>query len=208
MNESWIKETMGLIEDLQIKKSFMESKLEGLRDEIEELDKKIAGGEALIQAYRSKHNVLPLPIEGIRPGYFGTKSYSEILIDIATISGGYIKVLDVAEILLKAGVSKDKRVIQSNVYAALRRMADHFIKVKAGEYRYTNGLPKRKTVRERTSSGVQAAIKELKDRDPQATKKAVLDFLLKTGFDFKGKKPANAVNIVWAKLGYSKEGTQ
>ena len=40
------------------------------------------------------------------------------------------------------------------------------------------------------------------------TKNEVLTYLVKSGFDFKGKRSANAVNITWAYLGYSQEGKQ
>jgi hypothetical protein len=57
-------------------------------------------------------------------------------------------------------------------------------------------------------SGIRQAVKELKDKNPQMTKKEVLNYVVKSGFDFKGKKPVNALNITWAYLGYSKEGKQ
>ncbi len=213
MNDSWVKETLDLIEELQQQKNKLEAHVEFTILEIEELQTQILGAQALIPLYRSKHNISAMPTQDIQLGYFSNKTYPEMLTEIATKSGGYFKVLDATEIMLQAGVSKDKRQIQANIYAVLRRMKDRFVKVKRGEYRYTNGSQKleskvSETKVARSKSGVQAAIKNLKDNNPQMTKKEVLNHLLEIGFDFKGKKPVSAVNIVWAKLGYSKEGKQ
>jgi len=76
--------------------------------------------------------------------------------------------------------------------------------MKPGEYRYLNHANKDNG----KPSGVRQAVKELKERNPQMTKKEVVNYLIKNGFDFKGKKPINAVNISWAYLGYSQEGKQ
>jgi len=213
MNESWITETMELIGDLEKQLIKIEGELSGLFQEKEELEQQIMTADNLIRLYRNKHKVLPTPLQDIHSGYFGNKTYPEMLREIATKSGGYFKVLDATEIMLQADVSKDKRAIQANIYAALHRLKDHFIKVKRGEYRYSNGVPKQKTRQEiqqssRSHSGVQVVVKNLKDKNPQMTKKEVLSRLLETGFDFKGKMPVSAVNIVWAKLGYHKEDKQ
>jgi hypothetical protein len=212
MSDTWIKETMELMEDLQNQHNEVEAKLSALLDEKEEIESQIIAAENLIRMYRNKHQALPISLQDIRIGHFGNKSYPEILKEIASQLGGYFKVMDVTEIMLQAGVSKDRRQIQANIYAVLRRMKDKFIRVEKGEYRYTNSSPKlsvkpigRPT---KSHSGIQAAIKNLKDKNPQMTKKEVLNYLLETGFDFKGKKPVNAVNIIWAKLGYHKEGKQ
>lgn len=212
MNESWIKETMELINDLEKRRNEIEGDLSSLMNEKDELEQQIIAAEYLIRLYRNKHKELAIPLDDVRPGYFGSKTYPEILIDIATKSNNFLKVADAVEIMLCANVGKDKRSIQANTYSALGRMKQHFSKIRNGEYRYTNGIQKtpmqRGTKFVRTKSGVQQAVKELKDRNPQMTNKEVLNHLLRTGFDFKGKKPSSAVNIVWAKLGYSKEGKQ
>jgi len=212
MNETWVKETMELIGDLEKEHNEVEAKLSSLLDEKEEIENQIIAAQNLVRMYRNKHQYLPLPLQDIKSGYFGNKSYSEMLREIASKLGGYFKVLDATEIMLQAGVSNDRRTIQANIYAVLRRDKEHFIRMKEGEYRYTNGSSK-PTIKSskrpsRSHSGIQQAIKELKDKNPQLTKKEVLNRLFESNFNFKGKKPVNAVNIVWAKLGYHKEGKQ
>lgn len=167
------------------------------------MDKKIEAGEVLLQAYRDKYGITSLPLVDIRPGHFGDKSYPEILTEIAQASGNYLKVSDAVELMLRANVSDNKRTIRANVYAALQRNRKRFIKISPGEYRYTNHVEKPSG-----PSGLRQVIKELKDKNPQMTKREVLNTLLRSGFDFKGKKPVNAVNITWAYLSYSKEGKQ
>jgi len=218
MSDMWIKETTELIDELQKRLNHLEGEIEELLSERDEVQGQIIAADNLIRLYREKHNVLPSSLQDISPGYFGNKSYPEILVDIAKKSNNYLKVLDATDIMLKAGVGKDKRQVQASTYAALSRMvqAGRFVRITKGEYRYTNGLqkPTQKLPaklgqkNKRSKSGVQQAVKELKDQNPQWTKKEVLNYLIQAGFDFKGKKPVNAVNIVWAKLGYSKEGKQ
>jgi len=212
MSDSWIRETMELVEELQGQLDKVEGKLSGLLNEREELERQIEATQNLIRLYRNKHQALPASIQDIRVGHFEDKSYPEMLKEIASKLGGYFKVLDATEIMLQAGVNNDRRTIQANIYAALRRDKKHFVKIKDGEYRYTNGPPGQdiKPGREpaKSRSGVQAAIKKLKDENPQLTKKEVLNRLIEANFDFKGRRPVNAVNIVWAKLGYHKEGKQ
>jgi hypothetical protein len=214
MDNNWIKETMELQDDLQKQHDKIEAELSGLLSEEEEIKSQMRAVDSLIRLYRDKHKNLPQPLQDVPHGYFGTKTYPEILVEIATKSNNYLKVLDAVETMVQAGVNKNRRAIQANTYAALGRLvqAGHFVRIQKGEYRYTNGFQKPKVIvhqrHTRIKSGVQQAVNELKDKNPQMTKKEVLNHLLRIGFDFKGKKPVNAVNIVWAKLGYSKEGKQ
>ena len=127
-----------------------------------------------------------------------------MLVEIAERVGGYLKVSEAVDFMLQSGVSDDRRTIQANIYSALRR-GNRFKKMKPGEYRFLNHIRKEDDGK---PSGVRQAVKEVKERNPQWTKREVLNHLLKTGFDFKGKKPANAVNITWAYLGYAEDGKQ
>ena len=142
MSDTWVKETLELIEELQRQKDKLESQVEFTILEIEELQKKITGAQALIPLYRNKHNIISVPTLEVKQGYFSNKSYPDMLTEIAIKLGGYFKVLDVVEIMHRAGVNEDKRQIQSNIYAVLNRKKENFIRVKEGEYRYTNGSPK------------------------------------------------------------------
>jgi hypothetical protein len=79
--------------------------------------------------------------------------------------------------------------------------------VAPGQYRFTNHIeyvdkPKHEV------SGLRQKVKELKDVHPQWTKQDVLNYLKSTNFDFKDKRPVNAVNMAWAYLGYFKENKQ
>lgn len=201
MEDSWLKETMELLRDLEEQRTTMEDKIEDLEVELVGLNDRIAAGHALMQTYIEKHNLEPLPLDDIDLHYLTTMSYPDMLIEIAKIRQGYLKVTDAVEILLRANVSRDKRAIQANVYSALRRLKQKFAKIAPGEYRYINHVKKEDS----KPSGVRQAVKELKERNPTMTKNDVLNHLIRTSFDFKGKQPKRAVHMAWISLGYTKE---
>lgn len=202
--DAWMKETTELLEEWQRRKSVAEDRIAELEDELMGLEDNIASGYALMRAYIDKHRITLTTTEEVHPGYFADKSYPDILTELAQQNQGYLKVTDAVEIMLKAHVATDRRAIQANTYSALRRMKKQFAKISPGEYRYINHVRKG----DGKPSGLRQVVKELKEKNPQMTKKEVLNYLLKTDFDFRGKKPMNALNITWAYLGYSKEGKQ
>lgn len=203
MDNSWVKETMELLEDWENQRQSLQNKVEQLQNELMDLENSIVTGHALIRAYMEKHNVSPTPLRTGHRDFFENKSYPEALIAWAKLNQGYLKVADITDAMFAAGFSLDRRAIQANIYSALRRMKDRFKKIYRGEYRYLNH-----TNRDEKPSGLRQAVKTLREANPQMTKKEVLNHLIKNGFDFKGKKRANALNITWAYLGYSKEGKQ
>lgn len=204
MKDLWIKETMELLEGCERQKTNVEDRIEALEEELDGLDDILTAGSALIRAYMEKHNYAPPSLQGTDLRNLANMSYPEMLIEIARKRQGYLKVSDAVDILLEANISRDKRLIQANIYSALRRMSKRFIKISPGEYRYTNHEAKG----DGKPSGIRQAVKKLKEKNPQMTKKDVLDYLIKGGFDFKGKKPTNAVNITWAYLGYANQEKQ
>jgi hypothetical protein len=203
MEDLWLKETMELLGDLQNQRTALDDKIEQLHEELFELDDRIAAGHSLVRAYIEKHNLAPLPLD-INPGYLASMSYPDMLVEIAKAREGYLKVTDAVEILLKANVGRDKRSIQANVYSALRREKQKFVRIAPGQYRYSNHAKKGKT----KPSGVRQAVRELKEKNPQMTKGDILNHLIQTGFDFKGKQPKRAVHMAWVSLGYPKEEKQ
>lgn len=214
MNNSWLEETLEIIRDWEKEHDNLNMKIDELTEKIEELEyeqneieEKIMTAQALIQAYKEKYNISFIQnLANVPVNSWANKSYPEILIEIAQRSGGYLKVNNAVEFILQSGFSNDKRAIQANVYSTLGRMvqSNRFKKMRPGEYRFLNGTKKS----DGKPSGIRQAVKELKDKNPQMTKNEVLNHLIKSGFDFKGKRPANAVNITWAYLGYSQEGKQ
>lgn len=203
MEDLWLKETMELLNDLQNQRTALDDKIEQLHEELFELDDRIAAAHSLVQAYIEKHNLAPLPLD-INPGYLASMSYPDMLVEIAKAREGYLKVADAVEILLRANVGRDKRSIQANVYSALHREKQKFVRIAPGQYRYANHAKKGKT----KPSGVRQAVKELKEKNPQMTKGDILNHLIQTGFDFKGKQPKRAVHMAWISLGYPKEDKQ
>jgi hypothetical protein len=205
MDNTWIKETTELLDDLQKKKVSLEEKINELLEELDELERKIAASHALIRAYMEKHNIDPQSLGDVAISYLSNMSYPEMLVEIAQKRQGYLKVADAVELLLRANVNSDRRAIQANIYSALRRLGKRFIKMAPGEYRYTNHIPKQ---RDTKPSGVRQAVKELKEKNPQSTKEDILSMLLRDNFDFHGRNPKKAVHMAWISLGYAKKEKQ
>jgi len=207
VSEQWINETMELLSEWERRRDDLRNKIEELQYEYNELEKSIISGHELVSAYKQKHNITSVIARDLKITNLTNMSYPEMLKAIAKERQGYLNVPEATDILLKANVGRDRTSIQANIYSALNRLvkSKEFAKRAPGQYWYTgNGQDKN----EARPSGIRQAVKELKDRNPQMTKRDVLNHLLRTGFDFKGKKPMNAINMSWAYLGYSKEGKQ
>jgi len=205
MSEQWVKETMELIEDGERRRDFIRQKRMELEEEESNLDKSITAWHELLAAYLEKHNILMQTTRDIKANNLANKSYPDMLITIAQERQGILSIAEAVDILFKANVGKDKKSIRNNIYSALHREKKHFARIALGQYRYINHRQEKGSSK---SSGLRNAIKELKERNPTMTKQAVLKHLINTGFDFRGKRPTQAVNITWAFLGYSKEGKQ
>jgi len=197
MSNSWIDETMELLDDLQKRKAATEEKVDELLQELDELDQRIAASHALVRAYMEKHNIDPRSLGDVSIAHLSNMSYPEMLIEIAQKRRGYLKVADAVDVLLRANVSSDRRLIQANIYSALRRLGKRFMKMAPGEYRYTNHIPKQ---RDTKPSGIRQAVKELKGKNPRWTKEDILNMLLRDNFDFHGRNPKKAVHMAWISL--------
>jgi len=205
MTEEWIKETNELIEDWEAQKRILHDKYDQIENELINLEQRIINAHELISAYMNKHNIMSTTPENIKQGSLANKSYPQMLIEIAKQSNGILNVADTTDILLKANIGTDKHQIQHNICGALARSREHFVKIKRGQYRFTNHVQSKKR---KERSGLRQAIIELKRKNPQMTSKEVLNYLVTSGFDFRGRKPTSAVNLTWGYLGYSKEGKQ
>ncbi len=138
------------------------------------------------------------------------RSQKEILRLIASRNHGLLIANQAVKLMREAGVFGNPDNASSAVYSVLKR-AKEFERVGQGVYKLrdwtdTAMVPPTKVKRTRTVSGVRQAVKELKEKYPEMTKEEVLNTLTKNGFDLKGEKPANAVNLAWASLGYSNKG--
>jgi len=202
MDNSWIKETTDLLEEWERQKEELRNQMHQIENELIDLEHSIIAGHDLIEAYRKKHGVPPITISDFNARLLAKKSYSGMLLEIAQKRQGYLKASDAVELLYEAGVSKDKKAIQANVYSALGR-SDKFEKIVPGEYRIGSKISKSSQ-----PSGVREAVKSLVAQNPKITKGEVLNQLIHSDFDFKGKKPQNAVNITWAYLFHDRDGEQ
>lgn len=216
MGTEFIKDMRELIAGWEAQHQVVQEKCNQLQDELDDLERKIQFGNESILEYMNLHNIEPTVATDYKFENLSNKSYPEMLKVIARKSNGFLKMSDAVEILYREKVGFDKNKIRHNVGNTLTRMCDQFTRIGRGQYQYTNGFQKEDKKRQkqatkrrnRRNSGVQKVVKELKEKNPQMTFKEVLNHLLETGYDFKGSKPFNAVNIVWSKLGYPREGKQ
>jgi len=139
------------------------------------------------------------------------RSQKEILRLIASRNHGLLVANQAVKLMREAGVFGNPDNASSAVYSVLKRATKEFGRVGQGVYKLLDAsnkstAPATKVKRNRAMSGIRQAVKELKENHPEMTRQEVLDTLIKNGFDFKGKKPANAVNLAWTSLGYSSKG--
>ncbi len=209
MNKEWIKETNELLEDWEAQRQALRDKYDQLAIELIDLDQLIQAGHEMISAYMKKHASEPTTPSNINLESLANKSYPQMLIEIAKQSNGILNVSDTVDILLKANIGNEKQ-IRHNIDTALSRSRNHFARIGRGQYRFTNNIQSKKKEEEKTKerSGLREAIIDLKEKNPQMTSKEVLNYLILSGFDFKGRRPASAVNLTWGYLGYAKEGKQ
>ncbi len=212
MVDEFLKVATRRIETYENNLRVLQDKYKQLGNEIPRMETKIELMHEMIREYMDAYNITSITPTNFKLGSFANKSYPQMLIEIAKNSNGILQVSDAVDILLKENVGNDKKVVQRNVYSAMSRLKDHFVRIKTGQYRFTNHIQIGKKPKQGNSrgepSGVRQAVKSLKETNPQMTPKEILNHLKEIGFDFKGKKPTNSVNMAWVNLGYSKEGKQ
>lgn len=211
--QEWIKETSELLTDLEAKRQVLHDKYEQIENELIDLEQRITSGHDLIRDYMNKHSIESVTPTNVKLGNLADKSYPELLIEIAKQSNGILNVADATNILLENKVGADKKAIAHNIYGAISRSSAHFLRISRGQYRFTNHIDtneghKDSKRRIKVKTGVKQAVKNLKDANPLMTVQEVIERLQKDGFDFKGKKPAQSVNMAWVALGYSSVGKQ
>jgi hypothetical protein len=201
-SEEWIKQTNELLVDLENQRASLQEVYEKLQKQLMDLEQRIENGHELVRDYKTKYNVLStMPIKLGKD-----KSYPQMLIEIAKQNNHILNVADATDILFRSNMGSSKKAVAHSVHNSISRLRDHFERIGRGQYRFTNHIQTEQ--RRRTPSGVKQAVKDLKEQNPLMTVHDVIDKLKASGFDFKGKKPSNSVNMAWVALGYSKEGKQ
>ena len=134
------------------------------------------------------------------------RSYREILDLIALRNNGLLIARQAIRLMKEANVFGNPFNADSVVYSILNRSPE-FVRVGKGVYKLntSKGRTKLSTNKDEKAGTLRRAIQELKEKNPQMTKSEVLSTLIKKGFDFKGKRPSNAVNMVWVKLGFTRK---
>ena len=134
------------------------------------------------------------------------RSYREILNLIALRNNSLLIARQAIRLMKEANVFGNPSNADSVVYSILNR-SQEFVRVGKGVYKLNANGGKTELMAKKDGrvGALQRAIQELREKNPQMTKTEVLSTLIKKGFDFKGKRPSSAVNMVWVKLGFFRE---
>ncbi len=149
------------------------------------------------------------PPQLLSPTDIKGKSHREILHLIAERNDGRLIARNAIKLMKESNIFGDSPNADSIVYAVLNRSPE-FVKLGSGVYRLngTQVKSQAKTKRHKRR-GLKQAVKELKKKNPQMTKKQAKNTLIRQGFDFQGKNPGQAVHMAWVNLGSTKkEGQQ
>jgi hypothetical protein len=143
--------------------------------------------------------------QSLSPSDVEGKSYKEILRLIAQRNNGLLIVRHAIRLMKEVDIFINPHNADSVVYSTLNRSSE-FVKIGKGVYKLNGAKEKvALSIKRGRRGGLQQAIKELKEENPQMTKSEVQDALIRRGFDFKDKKPGRAVHMAWVRLGYAKQ---
>ncbi len=143
-------------------------------------------------------------VQSIKAEEFGGKTLREMLVLIAERNDKLVVVKDAVKLLKEARVFGNPLHADSQVYSTLGR-SPQFRRVGRGIFRLNGIHEQEKPTKRHGTPGLKNALKELKQQNPQITKKEAGNILVKRGFDFGGKKPQRAVHMAWVNMGYARK---
>ncbi len=214
---TWEEELLTRIREARDKQTQAQETIRQVESDVKYWDEYAAALERAMQLYREKQGIKISSRQTLDAERLRTQSTWANLVDIISANSGLLIVIEATTALVDAGVFRDREHARNVIYSTLNSHKRDVERVRQGVYqlRKRNDIKKKTTTKrspnpqkQRVNSGLRQVVKGLKEANPQTTMKEVLNHLLKTGFDFKGKKPGNAVNIAWVYWGYSKEGKQ
>lgn len=203
MMDSWEAQTKELLNRVECEIQEIQADME---KRIATLQQRKWALEEALKAYQemmgtaSLESLKSLAIDDIRG-----KSLREMLALIASRNNGVLVARQAIRLMKEADLFSNPDHADSIVYSIINR-SPSFTKISPGIYRL-NHVKKRKPAT-RGGIGLKQAVQELKEKNPQMTKKEVKNYLMHHGFDFQGKRPGNAVHMAWISLGYPKQEKQ
>jgi len=214
---TWEEELLTRIREARDKQKQAQEAIKQVENDAKYWDEYATTLEKAMQLYREKQGIKISGRQTLDAERLRTQSTWANLVDIISANNGLLVVIDATTALVDAGVFRDREHARNVIYSTLNSHKEDVERVRRGVYQLCtrNDIKKKPAIKkspnlqkQRVNSGVRQVVKDLKEANPQITKKEVLNHLLKTGFDFKGKNPGHAVNMAWVYWGYSKEGKQ
>lgn len=214
---TWEEELLTRIREARDKQTQAQETIKQVEGDVKYWDEYATALERAMQLYREKQGIKISGRQTLDAERLRTQSTWANLVDIISANNGLLVVIDATTALVDAGVFRDREHARNVIYSTLNSHKGDVERVRRGVYqlRNRNDIKKKPTTKrsptlqkQRVNSGIRQVVKDLKEANPQITMKEVLNHLLKTSFDFKGKNPGHAVNMAWVYWGYSKEGKQ
>ena len=212
---TWEEELLTHIREARDKQTQAQEAIKQVENEVKYWDEYATTLEKAMQLYREKQGIKISGRQTLDAERLRTQSTWANLVDIISANNGLLVVTEATTVLVDAGAFRDREHARNVIYASLYSHKRDIERVRQGIYKLRNDIKEKPTnkqslnlQKQRGNSGICQVVKELKEANPQITKKEVLSHLLEIGFDFKGKSPAQAVNISWVRCGYSKGGKQ
>ena len=133
------------------------------------------------------------------------KTQKEILRLIAERGDGMVVAKYAVKLMRDVNLFPTPENASSQVYNVLTRNPE-FTRIGKGIYKLTGvtELRRKTSITRVEGSLLRQAILGLKQAQPEITKEQILEALIQGGFDFHGKAPSRAVNMILVNLGRSK----
>ena len=202
---TWEEETLSRLREARDKQKHAQEIIKDVENDIKYWGEYASSLERTIELYRKKQGIDTLGNQTLDAERLRTQSTWANLVDIISANNGLLVVIDAVTILVEAKVFADREHARNVIYSTLNSHKRDVEWIRQGMYRLRKQgerIPKQK------GTGLKQAILELKTVNPDMSKKDIKQTLVKRGFDFKGKKPGQAIHMAWVNLGYAKKEKQ
>jgi hypothetical protein len=212
---TWEEETLDKIKEAREKQQEARNLIKRSQDDEKFWGEYADALEKGLELERERYKIHPNGSHILQPDHFKQQSIWNSLVDIMKVNNGTLVVNNAVTFLIEAELFSEREKARNVIYSTLYSHKKHVYKIRPGVYRLGNDVVRsRKPVGKSTThshrvhTNIVSVVKRLKEDNPQMTKNEVVNHLIETGFDFKGKNPPGSVNMAWVRLGYHKENRQ
>jgi hypothetical protein len=214
---SWEEETLARIKEAKNKQLEAQNLIEKAQEDVQFWSEYVAALEMGLNLDKERYKMTSTSSKIHLSEHFKQQSTWENLLDLMKDNNGILIVTDAVTILVEAGAFTEREHARNVIYSTLYSHKKEMNKIRHGVYQLkgesTNAIhvPVRTRIKKhskRIKNDIAPLIKQLKNQNPKMTKNEVMKYLVDSGFDFKGKRPTNSLNMAWVRLGFNKEDKQ